>query len=546
MQADGANERTPRSGAVLAARRWQRMVRRPAWLLAGFALLVAIPAAVLQRDSAHTTSKLATIESLVREGSFQIERSTYSDTIDKVKIGEHFYSHQPPGHAVLAALVYFPLYHLGIRFRDGKNPAVPLVAFFTNGLCTMLGLVLMFRALAWWGLNREWRVGITALTGVGTLLLPYSTTVNVHGFVAAWLFFGFYLLVESETAKRPNLWIFLAGFAFSLSASVEHSTAGFYAAFGLDLLLRRERRKHLIWFLLPACLTALPTLAYYFAISGSFKPVAARPELFRYPGSEWGIGDMALTGATRNSLAFALRYAAGCLLGPDGILIYCPLLLVALYGMARCIRQRLRFWREAVAVACGSLLMLVYYSFASTNYGGAAYSIRWLVAVVFVVCFFAGAAKEIVARHRRVTAVLAALSVFFAVGGLASPWQHLGYLGPVAKLNSMRAPLGGMAVSFQPEQVARGADGKWTFDATVEETGGRDLDVSILRFSGVRPEWESVWEFRKIALPAHGRVTRQLRIRSAGPPYQVKIVVGARLWTGRRVETAMKILQLLP
>jgi hypothetical protein len=434
MAADSRSDRISNTPNSLAG--WRAdLLRRPALLLAAYAVLLAIPTCLLQRTSAHTTSRLATIDSLVSRGTFAIDGSIYFDTVDKVKIGPHYYSHQPPGHSLLASILYFPLYHLGIRFTPGKNYAVPILTLLTNGLSALLGLVLLFRALSWWDLSWELRLCITTVTGCGTLLLPYSTTLNVHGFVAAWLFFGFYLLVSSATAKSSNLLVFLAGLAFSLCASVDHATAAFYASFGLDLLLRPERRKQVIWFLLPACLTVAPTLVYYFVISGSIKPIAARPELFTYPGSIWAQGKEQLTGAHWNSVGFALEYGLKCLFGRGGILTYSPVLIIAIYGMARTIRRRLRFWREAVAVAAASFLMLVYYSFASTNYGGWAYGIRWFVAISFLFCFFGGAAADLLVHRKWLVASLAFVSVVYAVGGMPDPWIKLGYLGPVFRLN---------------------------------------------------------------------------------------------------------------
>jgi hypothetical protein len=423
---------------------FQLLAKKPELLLLIYSLLLAIPTASLQRLSAHSTSRLATVESLVVRGTFAIEASTYADTIDKVKIGTHFYSHQPPAHAVLGAIAYFPMHRLGLRFGEGRNAAYFLLTFATNGLSTILALLLFFRSLAWRDLGWNVRLLFTAGVACGTLVLPYSTTFNVHGFVAAWLFIGFYFLVTSGIGEYQRPSLFLSGIAFSLCAAMDHGTVFFYIAFVVSALIRRVSRKAILWFLLPACLTLLPTAAYYYFVGGSFKPFAARPELFSYPGSFWTqLDDPALnltheklTGGQLNSLEFALRYGFLCLFGPHGFLIFNPLIWIAIWGLVRTIRHRLQFWCEAVAIASASLAMMLYYFFASTNFGGWSYSVRWFVAMLFLWWFFAPAVADLLASRKWIVAVLSAVSVLYAVGGVAEPWPNpgLGYAAPLANI----------------------------------------------------------------------------------------------------------------
>ncbi len=417
----------------------------PAYLLFAYALFLALATATLQRSSAHSTSRLATVESLVARGTFTIEASTFSDTIDKVKVGPHFYSHQPPGYAVLSAVLYFPLHHLGLRFSPRKSAAYAILTFLTNGLSTILALAIFYRALAWFNLRQSMRLLLAAGVACGTLILPYSTTYNVHGLVAAWLFIGFYCFLRAGMEESPRQWMLCSGLAFSACAALDHGAVFLYAAFCALLLARRERRQELLWFLLPACVTLLPTAGYYYVIGGSFKPLAARPELFAYPGSPWT--DLSspnhedLTGGVWNSPWFALRYGLLCLFGPRGFLIYNPLIWVAIYGLGITIRRRLRFWQEAVAIALGSVSMMLYFFFASTNYSGWTYSIRWFVAFLFLWGFFVTPAADRLASRWWLAipvAVLASVSLFYALGGVANPWIGTkDYLTPLHSLHQV-------------------------------------------------------------------------------------------------------------
>jgi hypothetical protein len=411
-------------------------------LLLLYAVFLAFIGALLQTRSAHTTSRLATIDSLVTRGTFAINDSLFSDTIDRVKIGSNYYSHQPPAHAVLASIVYLPMYHLGIRLRSGWCKAYGLLIFFTNGLATIGALLLFYRSLELLKMAGGARVLLTAAVACGTLILPYSTTINVHGLDAAILFGGFYYFLRGGTPDAPRRWMLLSGLGFSLAASMEHDTVLVYGAFALLLPLRRRPLTSLLYFLLPSLVTLVPTAAYYYVIGGSIKPFAARPELFSYPGSVWTNpaepGYEQLTGAVWNSPKFALNYGLLCLFGPRGFLIYNPLLWVALFGLLRTLRHRLPFWREGLAITAASALIIAYFSFASTNYGGGCYSIRWFVPLLFLWWFFAAAAYARLASRKWGVTILAALSVFYAAAGVIDPWRApSGYATPVVRFERL-------------------------------------------------------------------------------------------------------------
>ncbi|MHC4831178.1 MAG: hypothetical protein ACYTFT_12635, partial [Planctomycetota bacterium] len=72
--------------------------------------------------SPNDQSRICTIQSLVERHTLIIDETVYVDTIDKVRINGHFYSDKPPVAAVLGAIVYYPLYHLGIRIKRNGVP----------------------------------------------------------------------------------------------------------------------------------------------------------------------------------------------------------------------------------------------------------------------------------------------------------------------------------------------------------------------------------------------------------------------------------------
>jgi hypothetical protein len=353
-------------------------------------------------------------------------------TVDKVYVDGHYYAAQPPFTAVVGALVYFPLRHLGMRLDVGRNLTYVVVTLAMNALTTIIGLIFFFRALRFTDLPQRWHLPLTASLAFGTLLLPFSTTLNSHAFCAALMAAGLYFLLlsrESEQARGAAFW---SGLAIASACAADHAMLAFYAVFALCILMRPEWRSRALWFLLPGFLTMAPTCAYYYAVGHSIMPFNVRPELYVYPGSQWktsGDAGTRLTGGSWNSPAFAARYGALMLAGPRrGFLIYNPTSFLALYGLGRTIWTRKKYWREAVAVAAGSAVIVGYYALSSTNYSGATYSIRWFIPFLPLWWFFGAAAIEHVADwspwQKRLAAGLCALSLFYALAGALNPWPY--------------------------------------------------------------------------------------------------------------------------
>jgi hypothetical protein len=430
------------------ARCLQALERAPVvWLAVAYALLLAFlsglpPRNVLRpRLSAHVTSRLATIDSLVARHTFAVDDSPFVHSVDKVRIGGHFYSHQPPAIAVAGAAFYYPLFKLGYRLPleypagDRPGPAFPLLVFALDGAATVFTLVLFYAMLGWTGLGKPAKVLMTAALGIGTLFFSYSITLNSHSFAGALLFAGFYSAVAAKRRGMPGRMLFLSGLAFSLAGAADHGTAVFYPVFGLYLLFQKPPKRRLLLYLLPLALTVLPTLCYYYWISGSPGPVATRAEFFDYPGSVWNTpGGANLTGTSLNPPAVALRQVFRCLFGSHGFLVYNPLLWIALWSALRRLVRGGEWRDETLAAAIASLVMAGYFFLYCTNHGGACYSVRWFVALVPVGWFLAWDFFRLLsARRLAVFLVVFAVAGFYAFAGALDPWPEPGggYATPV-------------------------------------------------------------------------------------------------------------------
>jgi hypothetical protein len=345
-----------------------------------------------------------------------------------VLVDGHFYSDKPPLPAILGAIVYFPLYHLGLRLHGGNTLSYYFITLFTVSLFWLLGTLAFFKSLQFAGLNAERRLlGAIALS-LGTIYLSWSTTFNNHELAASFLAIGFCFLLKAKHEDFKTRDLTLSGAFLSLAGASDIPTGIFFALFLVDVLRDSSLRKRVFFYLLPLGATVLPTLAINYSIHHNIMPVQIYPSYFDYPGSPW-IGSKQLSGVAANDLNFSLHYAFLTLFGPKGFLIYNPLLFIALWGLVCSIRQRDRFFWEAIIIATGSVILVLYYWLTTNNLAAWSYSIRWFVPVLPLLTFFLYRCLESFdnARYTRAFQTLLGVAVVIAFVGALNPWSPLVY-----------------------------------------------------------------------------------------------------------------------
>lgn len=403
----------------------QRFVSLPSLLLTFF-LVTSLLSARYKPYRMNVLSRLALTQALVEQGRLTIDSVPYTpELIDKVFARGHFYSDKPPTLSLLAAAIYYPLYHLGHRLWIRASLSYVLIVVLLMGLSTMLCLIAFYHALAFTGAGETTRLLMTAGLAFATLLLPWSTTLNNHSFSASWTFIGFYFLLRARLLESGNRHrsLLLAGASVGLAAAADSACVLFAAGFALYILLSKELRPAIFWYAAAAFLIVLPGLVINYTITGDLRPAAAHGELFLYPGSYWIGSSEHLSGISRNSLGFALRYGWLCLFGRNGFLLYDPLLLIALYQGIRLIAARRSFWREALLVIALASIFVGYFSLYTSNYGGFSYSVRWFVTLIPLLWFFSYPFFKQWNRAKAWTyGGLFAVSFLIAIVGAYNPW----------------------------------------------------------------------------------------------------------------------------
>jgi hypothetical protein len=373
-------------------------------------------------------SRMATIQALVESHTFVIDHTEFVSTGDKVFIDGHFYSDKPPLPAMLGAVVYFPLYHLGLRLHGGNSLAYYFITLLTVSLFWLLGTLAFFQSLKFTGLDAERRLLAGVALSLGTIYFSWSTTFNNHEIAASFLAIGFCFILKARHENFGNRNLAFAGTFLSLAAAADMPTGIFFALFLVYVLRDPLMRRRVLFYVLPLVVTVLPTLAINYSIHSSIMPVQIYRSYFEYSGSPW-LGSDQLSGMATHDLAFSANYAFLTLFGPKGFVIYNPLLLVSLWGLVHAIRQRDRFLWEAMFIAGGSGIIFLYYWSTTNNFAGWSYSIRWFVPLLPLLMFFlypclAGFGKV---SYVRTFNTLLCISVIIALVGALNPWSPLVY-----------------------------------------------------------------------------------------------------------------------
>jgi hypothetical protein len=413
---------------VLKALRLRLAELQPRGRLILLLSLIALGATHCAPTTWNDESRMGTIQALVEFHSFIIDHTEFASTGDKVFIDGHFYSDKPPLPAMMGAIIYFPLYHLGFKLHGGNSLPYFCITLLTVSLFWLLGTLAFFHSLKFTGLDGERRLLAGVALSLGTIFFSWSTTFNNHEIAASFLAIGFCFLLKAkhEGFGRRNL--ALAGTFLSLAGAADIPTGIFFALFLVYVSQDPSLRRRVVFYLVPLVVTVLPTLAINYSIHHSVMPLQIYRSYFDYAGSPW-MGSGQLSGMDVNDLTFSAKYALLTLFGPKGFLIYDPLLFVASWGLIHAIRQRDRFFWEGIYITGGSGVLLLYYWFTTNNFAGWSYSIRWFVPLLPLLMFFiypclSGFDKR---SHVRAFQTLLCISVILAFVGALNPWSPLIY-----------------------------------------------------------------------------------------------------------------------
>ena len=391
-----------------------------ALLIMGLASCVLVLSFTTGVASTNPMSRFATIDSLVHDHAFIINRSVFLDTADKVQIDGRYYSSKPPLLSTVGAVVYRALHQVtGLSFREDKLLAVKVINMLFGAIPH--ALLLFYAYLFLTKLNVSGRVVLWSFVcfAFGRLGLAYSTTLNNHTVAELAGFVAFYHAWGLRRGHLSGGWHWIAaGMAAGLAPPLDLGMMFLSCAIGV-YLLSWDWRRTLTRFA-PA---SLPPLVAHFAltwmISGGWRPIYLRRELYEYPGSYW----LAPTGMDALDEP-RLTYLFNMLLGHHGVLSMTPVLAFALWAIGRAVIKRSGCQAEAIAIGSAFAVMVTFYTITTKNYGGFCVGFRWLMPMTPLLLAFL---PLWMSRNRSrlawmVFVACALVSQFHAFDGLHDPW----------------------------------------------------------------------------------------------------------------------------
>jgi len=254
--------------------------------------------------------------SLVQEGNFDLDEAPEVEPPFAVPVGAHRVSIYPVLSSVMAVPVFAAARSLFALDETGSALAGKLAA----ALFSALAAAVLFLAVCARG-QREGAFWVAVVFAIGTSVCSSSQALWQHP--AAVLFLCLALLCLAR-AEDDAAWAGRAGLPLALAVAARHADVALAAVLVLGIGLRWPRR--LPWLLLWALPAVAFVLAYDWAYFGSPLRHGFSDSLARF-SAPLGVGHL------------------GLLVSPaKGLLVFTPLVLVALAGLVPALRRGERWW----------------------------------------------------------------------------------------------------------------------------------------------------------------------------------------------------------
>lgn len=359
------------------------------WLIVATAAAMSF-AQVLRSEpllSANDRSRWATVWSLIERHTFQIDEIDAVPnwtTIDKVRHNGHFYSTKPPLQSTLVAGVYWCVRQFtGWNLTQHTTEVSRLILLIVNWLPGVVAFLVMARLLERYARRDFSRFFVLVASCWGTLLTPFSSSLNNHSPAAICVLLATYpllrIVVDGERRKRDFA---LVGFFSAMTFTFELPAALLVILFGA-LLLRTDARRTMFVFVPAALIPVVAFVSLNVVVTGSIMPFYSSYGSDKYVYEHEGIPSYWSNpqGLDQN-LDSPWMYFVHCTIGHHGLLSLTPIWILTLIGWFG-----LRRWQEfrpQILLLLGALLTFVVFGFflsrtQNYNYGGNTVALRWML-----------------------------------------------------------------------------------------------------------------------------------------------------------------------
>ena len=341
-------------------------------------------------QSANDRSRWATVWSLVERGTYQIDEIDAAPgwgTIDKVRHEGHFYSTKPPLQSTLVAGVYWCVKQItGWNLTDHTAEVSRIILLLVNWLPRLLSLIVTAMLVERYARRDFGKLFVLAVASWGTLLGPFTSSLNNHSPAAICVVLAMYplLRVISDGDQRKRFFA-LSGFFSAATFTLEIPAALLVVVFGA-LLLKANPKRTLTVFVPAALIPVIAFVALNCVVTGSLSPFYSSYGSDKYVYEHEGIPSYWSNpqGLDRN-LDSPLMYFVHCTIGHHGLLSLTPVWLLTLIGWLGW--RRWPECRQRTMLLVGAGLTAVVFGFYLTrtqnyNYGGNSVALRWMLWLV--------------------------------------------------------------------------------------------------------------------------------------------------------------------
>jgi hypothetical protein len=359
---------------------------------------------------ANDISRWSTVWSLLERGTYAIDDCPWQiKTMDKVKRAapfqvvaegeepvEHYYSSKPPLLPTMIAGVLYPFrVGLGVPLdrvvkqehlprwvqkpvegQPGKAEPVletpkepvewPAYIFYFKPIVVLLNVLPLWLMLVLYArlLDRialdDWTWFFCLFSAsLGTLLIPFDSTLNNHTIAAFSAFFALYPFLRIWDYGVRSVWAFAAAGFFGAFCACNELPAALFGILLFLLLFIRAPAKTMLFFVPAAAIPIAAFLATQYYAFGQFRPVYEEfgTKSYEYYGSYWTT-PLEMDYFNKAQEAYDV-YLFHMTLGHDGIFSLTPIFLFSMYGALRLLigperRSRVLAWMT-LALALGLL-----------------------------------------------------------------------------------------------------------------------------------------------------------------------------------------------
>jgi hypothetical protein len=175
-------------------------------------------------------ARLATVQAIVEQHTLAIEATSFPATHDRITVGQHSYSNQPPMMAVLLSGPYWVMHQLGWSFDHDPAWVAYLLTLLGVTLPVALSAGFIYRMGRLFELRRPVRAALGLAVVIGSGLISYATVLNAHASAASMILAAVACIFYATLAltwSKGMAWLGLCGLCAALAACIDPPAAIF-------------------------------------------------------------------------------------------------------------------------------------------------------------------------------------------------------------------------------------------------------------------------------------------------------------------------------